>query len=236
MFLKNLLSSKLILNLIILTAFLLLSLFIALSESNAQSEMVNCDLYTPSWQIDSISPYFVGNNAGFIIQGYFPEIDDCGRIAQPAASNDPNRYNYPLVGSYSLDYPSGWYIYMKHYFVGNQVDSYNDSQILLKPSFSYVDGNYRFNVLFCTGYAKAGICNNSKNGAATFDGVLINRSTPTPSPTKTATPIPVNPKPTKVMPTLYFKKPVPKFTPRPTIDWGWNSDLGGRLGGRRIVN
>lgn len=194
---------------------------------------VNCNLHTGSWQITSIIPELVGDKTAFKINGHFPQIYNCGRQSQPLSSLSSTQTAKPLVASYK---PPLYVVGILSYLAGNQVESFNESQISLNPAYKYVNGKYRFLVDYCSGFTYKGKCENLAFRAISFD-VDINwpSVSPTnyvfsPSPTRIIIPSPTkspSPTPTPTLAKVITNTPAPKFVfptrsiifPTPRLPW-----------------
>lgn len=141
--------------------------------------VINCDAFTSTWNISSITPNYINGNVGFQINGSFPQIAVCGR-----------RYSGPSAFSMVYVYKGSYGVEEKSYYAtdSTQIESYDESKIILKPIFVYTDGsNWVFTIWYCFGTDISGgkclIGSNALHKIISITNPVTGSPTPTPTPT-----------------------------------------------------
>lgn len=119
----------------------------------------NCDTYTPSWNVTSITPEATGGGYYRIyVNGYFPASYHCSRQSLGGGGMSAV---YVFKGSYGVEEKS----YYK--YVPAQVESMSDTQIVLGPTSTYTSGYHTMWVIYCSGSATAGACSGGSGSRIT---------------------------------------------------------------------
>jgi hypothetical protein len=114
----------------------------------SQPGFTNCSAHDPQtgsdpWTISSVEPYFLNDRVGFVFNGHFPNIANCGATG----STKLVQIHEPVEVDYL--YGRG---------VNDEIYSMDTSKIVVLPKYVMSDGLKAFDVILCQGTAMDGQC------------------------------------------------------------------------------
>ena len=135
--------------------------FIPTPTPDLSLEPADCNSFVSLWRIDGIEPDYINGKVGFVIRGSFPHIEQCGRRT------------WSLVYFYKGNW-GDWDFEEKSYYYEheNEIERISETEIILKPAFSFTDGDWSMWLLNCSGTRTVGNC--TEVNPLPAEGISIN--------------------------------------------------------------
>lgn len=128
---------------------------IDVTVGSSATVLANCPAVVSTWRIDSVTPTYANGKVGLSIKGSFPDIENCGRQKMGTAGFS---MVYVFKGTYGVEEKS-YYAYNK-----NEITSFNSSEIVMAPIYTYSNGtNWSVSLFYCSQPASAGACSSGSS-------------------------------------------------------------------------